>query len=433
MKVEVNTINPCKKQVAIEVEPENLKEDYNAICVEFQKRARVPGFRPGKAPFSVIRQRYREEIRKEFLDSAVQKFLREVMKSENLSPLVSPHVHDLSFSDNQPLRFKAVFEILPTIELSNYKGLEIEKIVPEVKKEEIESVLKQMQERMAEFLPVEGRSVQTGDFAMITYSGRVSDDSQPALGSKDIYCEIGGANTLPEFTENLMGASAGETRRFTLKYASDVPTKQLAGKEIEYSVELQSIKTKKIPELNDDFAKDVGQHDTLEELRRQIKADLTATKEHEARSRMQEVLLEKLIESNPFEIPEVLVKKQSEQRLNDYLRTLVMQGIHPQTLDIDWSAFQARQREMAIHDVKAALVLDRIADQEGIQIFDEEVEEEISRYAREANQPLGAVKSRLTKDGGTDRMKSRIRNRKSLDLLLSLATFKNPQSIIVQP
>jgi trigger factor len=433
LKIEVHSDDACKRELTIEVEAESVKEDYDSVCNKYLRQARVPGFRPGKAPLSLIKQRYKDAIREDFLELAVQKNFRSAIQSENLAPLQAPHVHDISYTEGQPLRFKAGFEVLPTVEVRNYKGLEIEQTTTEVKEEEIEQSLRQIQERLAQYTPVEDRAVQTGDFAVISYAGKFSEGNEPSFQSQDIYCEVGGAETLPEFTENLIGARSGESRTFKIKYDPEFPNRKLAGKEVEYALEVHSIKLKKTPELNDDFARDVGEFKTLEELRGKIRNDVAADKERSVRSQMQTRLLDQVIESNPFEVPDVLVRRQTENRFNDYVRTLVMQGIHPQTLDINWAQFQERQREQAIHDVKAGLVLEHIADQENLQVTDEEVDEEISRRAKEAQQPFEAVKSRLTKDGGADRIKDRLRNRKSLDLLLSTATFKNPQSVIVQP
>ncbi len=433
MKIEVHSDGACKKELTIEVAAENLKEDYDSVCNKYLRQARVPGFRPGKAPLSLIKQRYKEAIREDFLELAVQKSFGSAIQSENLAPLQAPHVHDISYSEGQPLRFKAHFEILPTVEIRNYKGLEIEQTTAEVSEEEIEHSLHQLQERLAQYTPVEDRAVQTGDFAVVSYTGKFAAGDEPSFESKDVYCEVGGAETLPEFTESLVGSRSGESKTFKIKYAPEFPNKKLAGKEVEYTLQVHSIKLKKIPELNDDFARDVGEFKTLEELQSKIRNDIAGDKERSARSQMQNRLLDQVIESNPFEVPEVLVQKQTENRINDYVRTLVMQGIHPQSLDINWAQFQERQREQAVHDVKAGLVLEHIADQENLQVTDEEVDEEILRRAKEAQQPFEAVKSRLTKDGGADRIKDRLRNRKSLDLLLSTATFKNPQSVIVQP
>jgi trigger factor len=433
LKIEVHSDGACKRELTVEVEAEDLKEDHDSVCNKYLRQARVPGFRPGKAPLSLIKQRYKDAIREDFLELAIQKSFRSAIQSENLVPLQAPHIHDVSYSEGQTLRFKAHFEVLPEVEIKNYKGLEIEKTTTEVKEEEIEQSLRQLQERLAQYTPVEDRAAQPGDFAVVSYTGKFSEGNEPSFQAQDVYCEVGGVETLPEFTENLVGSVTGDSRTFKIKYDTEFPNKKLAGKEIEYTLQVHSIKLKKTPELNDDFARDVGEFKTLEELRNKIRSDIALDKERSARAQMQNRLLEQVIESNPFDVPDVLVQKQTENRLNDYVRSLVMQGIHPQTLDINWAQFQERQREQGIRDVKAGLVLEHIADQENLQVTDEEVDEEISRRAKEAQQPVEAVKSRLTKDGGADRIRDRLRNRKSLDLLLSTATFKNPQSVIVQP
>jgi trigger factor len=433
LRVEVNSLNSCKKEVRIEVAAEDLKGDYNSVCNKYRTNTRVPGFRPGKAPLAVIMARCKDSIKEDFLETALQKYFAEAIRHENLSPLHPPHFHDISYSDGEPLSFKAVFEVLPKLEISDYKGLEIEKISPEVTEEGIEEALQEMRERMAEYLPADDRPVESGDIAVISYSGKFSDGSQPGPEAKDVYYEVSAPNSLPEFNQNLIGARVGDSKSFTVKYSQEFPNRSLAGKEVEYAVELQSIKIKKIPDLNDDFARDVGQFNGLVELRNKIRSDLSARKELVARSEMQGKLLDLVIERNPFDVPEVMVKKQVENRLKDYIQSLIMQGVHPKTLDIDWAELQERQKEKALHDVKAALVLEHIAEQEKVTVSDNEIDEEISKRAQEARQSFEAAKSRLTKDGGKDKLTSRIRNRKSLDLLLSLATFKNPQGIIIQP
>jgi trigger factor len=433
LKVEVETVNDCKRELRIEVDQEDLKEDYDSVCNKYLRQARVPGFRPGKAPLSLIRQRFKDAIREDFLEVTIQKNFRSAAQSENLTPLQSPHIHDLSYSEGQPLRFKAVFEVLPKLQINHYRGLEVERITADVREEEIEQSLRRIQERFAQYTPVEDRAAQAGDFAVISYTGSFPEGTEPSFEARDIYCEIGGPETLPAFTENLLGAETGSTKTFQIKYESEFPNKKLAGKRVDYMVQVQAIKLKRLPELNDDLARDVGEFQSLAELRNKVRDDIAAEKEQAARSQMQTRLLDRVIEANPFEVPDVLVQRQTENRFNDYVRALVMQGIHPQTLDVDWAQFQERQREQAIRDVKASLVLENIADQENLQVTDEEVDQEILRRAKEAQQPFEVAKSRLTKDGGADKIRDRLRNRKSLELLLSTATFKNPQSVIVQP
>ena len=433
MKVEVVNKNSCQRAVSIEVEPESLKPDHSAICSKYQRQARVPGFRQGKTPMSLILQRFKNEIREDFLEAAVQKHLLEAIKQEKLQPLDHPHVHDLTYNDGEPLKFTAEFEVLPELNLSNYRGLEIERVPVEVKEEEVEATIKTMQERMAQYLPVTGRAIQTGDFAVISYVGRFGDPSKKDIEAKNTYCEVGSDNTLPEFNENLLGAQAGDKKSFQVKYPDDFPNKELAGTEIQYDIEVQDIRQKQVPELNDEFAKDAGQYTSLEDLRNKVRESLISNREQAAQSNMQEKLVELIIQNNPFDVPAVMVKKQTENRLNDYVRSLIARGVHPKTLDINWAEFQERQKELAATDVKVALVLEHIAEKENITVTEEELDEDISKRAQESQQAFEAVKSRLTKEGATDRIKDRIRNKKSLDLLLNLASVKDPQGIIVQP
>jgi len=433
LKVEVVNKNSCQRAVNIEVDPESLKPDHSAVCNKYQRQARVPGFRQGKTPMSLILQRFKNEIREDFLEASVQKHLLEAIKSEKLQPLDHPHIHELSYNEGEPLRFTAEFEVLPELNLSNYRGLEIERVPVEVKEEEVEATIKTMRERMAQYLPVTGRAIQTGDFAVISYVGKLGDPSKKDIEAKDTYCEVGSDNTLPEFSDNLLGAQTGDKRSFPVKYPNDFPNKELAGTEVQYDIEVQDIRQKQVPELNDEFAKDAGQYESLEELRNKIRESITSNKGQVAQSDMQEKLVELIIQNNPFDVPGVMVKKQTENRLNDYVRSLIARGVHPKTLDINWAEFQERQKELAVTDVKVALVLEHIAAKENISVTEEELDQDISKRAQESQQAFEAVKSRLTKDGATDRIRDRIRNKKSLDLLLNLASVKDPQGIIVQP
>lgn len=433
MKVEVVHKNSCQRAVTIEVDPESLKQDHLAVCSKYQRQARVPGFRQGKTPMSIVLQRFKNEIREDFLEGAVQKHLLEAIKAEKLDPLDHPHIHDLTYSEGEPLKFTAEFEVLPELNLSNYRGLQIERVPVDVKEEEVDATIKAMQERMAQYVPVSGRAIQNGDFAVVSYVGKFGDPSKKDIEAKEIYCEVGSDNTLTEFNQNLLGAQTGEKRSFPVKYPDDFPNKELAGTEVQYEIEVQDIRQKQVPELNDEFAKDAGQYGSLEELRSKVRERITSNKEQAAQSAMQEKLVGLIIQDNPFDVPAVMVRKQTENRLNDYVRSLISRGVHPKTLDIDWTEFQERQKELAVTDVKVALVLEHIAEQENITVTEEEVDEDISKRAQETHQAFEAVKSRLTKEGATDTIKDRIRNKKSLNLLLSLASVKDPLGIIVQP
>ncbi len=433
MNIEVNQINGCKREMTVQVPPETLLGDYNAVCERYRLMAKVPGFRPGRAPMQVILKRHKAAIREDFVEKAVEKHLLEAMRERGLSPLSSPKIQNLSYEEGAPLQFTAVFEVLPKLEIASYRGLEIEKVIPEVNNGEIEESVRQIQERQAEYLPVEGRPIQSGDTAIVSYTGKYLDNSRPAFNGDDIYCEVGAEKTLKEFTDNLLGVAPSDQRRFLVSYPKDFPNHSMASKEVEYLLTVKAIKLKKLPELNDDFAKNVGSYNSMGELESKLREDMIASKQEAARTDMQEKLIDLVLEQNSFDVPEVMVQRQTEARLNDFVQTLLMQGIHPQTANLDWTKLQQQQKERAEHDVRVSLLLDYVAEEEKIEVSEAEVDSEILKRAQAAKQSFEAVKSRLTKEGGTDRIKTRIRNRKSLDLLLSLASFKNPQGIIIQP
>lgn len=433
MKVEVNLLSSCRTELGIEVGAERWEPDYRAVCQKYLRQARVPGFRPGRAPLPIVQQRYRDSIRADFLEAAVRKYFKEAVESESLAPLSLPKIADVDFAPGQPFTFRATFEVPPALELPDYKGLEIEQVPTEVEDEEVEAVLGQLREQSAEYLPVEDRPARAGDHAVISLQGKVSTAGRQDIREDDAYCELGGEGTPQEFTDNLSGARCGDTRTFAVTYGDDHANRQLAGHQVNYRVEIKAVKQKRLPELDDEFAKDAGDYSSLEELRAKVRADRVERKEKAARSEMQTRLVDRLVEDASFEVPEVLVEEQLETRLKEAMQALVMQGVHPSTLKLDWDRFREQQRERAVLDVKRGILLERIADKERLTVSDGELEEEISRIAQRADQPIEAVRSRLTRDGGATRIKNTIRNRKCLDLILRLASVKTPPGLIVQP
>jgi len=433
LKVEVNLLSSCRTELSIEVEAERWKPDYQAVCQKYLRQARVPGFRPGRAPLPIVQQRFGDSIRADFLEAAVRKYFKEAVESESLKPLSLPKIAEVDFAPGQSFTFKATFEVPPALELPNYKGLEIEQVPAEVQDEEVEVVLGQLREQAAEYLPVEDRPASSGDHAVISLEGKYSTAGRKDIRDEDVYCELGGEGTPQEFTDNLSGARCGETRTFAVTYEDDHPNRQLAGQQVNYRVELKAIKQKRLPELNDEFAKDAGDYSSLQDLRSKVRADCVERKEKAARSEMQSSLVDRMVEDTSFEVPEVLVEEQLETRLKETMQALMMQGVHPSTLKLDWNQFREQQREKAVLDVKRAVLLEHIAEEEQLTVSDEELEEEISRIAQGADQPIEAVRSRLTGDGGAARIKNTIRNRKCLDLILRLASVKTPPGLIVQP
>src|SRR5215831_14240390 len=275
MKAELIDLSECKKNLDIEIPQEVVDAEITHIAQELARRARVPGFRPGKAPIAVIKTRFREEIVSEMMQHLMPKYFGDAVDERKLDIVQAPHFESVDYDSGKPLRFKAVFEVYPKFEISNYVGIAVQQIAATVEESEVESSLKKLQDEMAELTPVEdSRPIQSGDFAEISYTGTIEGTDEPPITGEKAVAEIGGRTTVKEFTENLIGAKAGEERTFNVIYRADYPTARLAGKTIAYQVKIEALKTKETPELNDEFAQRFGDYGTLDELKTKIREDL---------------------------------------------------------------------------------------------------------------------------------------------------------------
>ena len=414
------TETTCKREIELEIPAENVTKATEKVARDLARVARIPGFRPGKAPVTLIRRRFAGDIQGEVLQSLVPEYLEKALDEKKLVPVTRPEVDKVEFKEGEPLKFRAVFEVLPEFELSNYKGLEIQVDAVEAGQAQVDKVVEEMRERAATFVPVEGRAAKDGDFALIKLSGMPEGGGDP-VEADNIMCHIGAEETLESFTENLRGANPGETKKFQSKYPDDYPDQKLAGKTYDYSVEVLAIKEKKLPEVNDEFAKDAAGEasgvTTVAELRKKILENLEAAKEDQQSSQAREKILEALVKKHDFPVPEALVEHQMDVRLERTVRSLTAQGVDPRAVNVDWVSLRRRQHDRAVDDVKAELLLDRIADAEKIEATDEDVEKEISALAERSGESATALRARLTKQGALDRMKSKLRSDKTIEWL----------------
>jgi trigger factor len=354
------------------------------------------------------------------VESLVPRYFRKEAEKQGLVPVSQPRVTDLHIHEGEPLRFKASFEIMPEIKVEGYKELRAEHPAIEVKDEEVEEALNSVREQHATYTSVEGRPLQDGDFAQASMDGRpkeAEDKTQP-VHMDEVLIEIGGKNTVPEFSENLRGATAGETREFEVKYPEDSTDKRLAGKTLVYTVKVQAIKQKNLPELNDEFAKELGEFTSLDQVRKQIRENMQAERKHDAEREAKDKLVNELVKRNDFEVPESLVDRQIDLRLERGLRALAAQGMKMEDMKkMDLPRLRAGQRDQAVQDVKSSLLLDRIAELENIDVGEDELNHEIEALAQQTKQTSEAVRARLTQDGGLDRIRNRIRSEKTLEFL----------------
>jgi trigger factor len=422
-----------KREISVEVPADEVTRETEAIILKYQKVARLPGFRKGHVPASMIRHRFAEDLKSDVVEALVPRYFRKEAEKLGMIPVSQPRVTELHIHDGEPLTFKASFEVMPEIRVEGYKELRAEHPEITVTDEDVEQALASVREQHATFTSVEGRPLADGDFAQASFDGQPKDAAKN--GAKDaakhgkagdanpvhmdeVLIEIGGKNTVPEFTENLRGVSAGEERSFEVAYAADAQDNRLAGKTFVYTVKVQAIKRKDMPELNDDFAKELGEFTTLDQVRKQIRENMIAEKSHAAEHEAKEKLTAELVRRNDFEVPESLVERQIDLRLERGLRALAAQGMKMEDMKkMDLPRLRVGQREQALQDVKSSLLLDRVAELEKIEVDEEELNREIASLAKQSKQTPEAVRARLTQDGGLDRIRNRIRSEKTLNFL----------------
>jgi len=406
----------CRRELELEIPAEEVEKAMERTAREFARVARVPGFRPGKAPVALIRRRFAADLKEEVLHSLVPEYIERAVGAQKLTPVTRPQVDRVDFADNGPLRFRATFEVLPEFDLADYKNLEIAIPALEVTGADVEKQLARLREEAAKFFPIEGRAVADGDYAVLKLIGTPVGGGDP-VRADNVVCHVGAEETLAAFTENLRGAHAGDHRRFEARYPDDYPDPKLAGRVYNYAVEVLAIKERRLPELDDGFAKEVSDAATLAELRARIRQGLEAAREQRQQQLARERILEALAARHDFPVPEALVEHHMDARLERAVRSLVAQGIDPRAVNVDWRALRRRQRDRAVADVRAELLLDRIASAEGIEVTEEELEKEILALAERSGESATAVRARLTKQGALDTMKSRLRSDKVLEWL----------------
>jgi trigger factor len=411
-----------KREISVEIPAAEVARETELQIQRYQKSARLPGFRAGHVPASIIKQRFGDGLRADVAEALIPKYFRREAEKLGLIPVSQPRVTDMHMHDGEPLTFKASFEVLPEIQVEGYKDLRADKPEINVTDDDVEQALTSLREQHATYTTVEGRPLAEGDFAQASMDGKPKDGKDVAKANpvhmEDVLIEIGGKNTVAEFSQNLTGASAGDERTFDVSYPEDSSDKRLAGKTFVYTVKVNGIKQKGLPELNDDFAKELGEFTSLDQVRKQIRENMEAEKRHTAEHEAKDKLVAELVKRNDFEVPESLVDRQIDLRLERGLRALAAQGMKMEDLKkMDLPRLRAGQREQAVHDVKSSLLLERIADLEKIEVGDEEVNRELEALARQSKQTSEAVRARLTEDGGLDRIRIRIRSEKTLDFL----------------
>lgn len=423
MKVEYIEETSVRKALTFEVEPELVQTEIDKRAKELARKVRLPGFRPGKTPLEVVKKRFRDEIMSEAAEAIVNKVVFDELEGRGLRPLAPPKVEEVSLEEGQPMKFKAVFETLPLVELPDWKGLEVKVKGASVSDEDVDKELEKLREQAARFDPVEeSRPTQAGDYVLLDLTWKPLDGGKGGH-DENALIEIGNAGNHPDMNKGLEGLTAGQTKELDVAWGEDAAP-SIAGKTVRYTVTLKGIKAKVVPAADDDFAKDLGEFDSLAQLRDKLRAQLQEAEERRIERDTRAGLTEALIARAGFEVPESLVERHMTARTENLARGLAYQGIDPRKVGVNWNDYRESTREDSVRAARADILIDEIARRQGVEVLEAEIDAELARIAERAGRSKEVVRAQMTKEGDLGALAARIREEKTLDLLKASASIE---------
>jgi trigger factor len=414
----VSTAADCKRSVEIEIPLEEVEKTKERVTSSLRQRVRLPGFRPGKAPLSMIQSRFESDIRHEVLEMLLPQAFREKVDKDGLKVVGQPNISDLKFEAGQPIHFKAEFEVAPDFEPAEYRGLEAKYEEPQVTDEEVNERLEKMRESKAEYVNLDPRPIEANDYVLVHLK---SLEGLAEAIDTDVQIQVSAEDTLPAFTETLLGASPDETKQVDITYPEDYGQENLAGKTVKFELTPKTLRKKELPALDDEFAHDLGDFKTLDELKDTLRKTIFGEKQYSAQRVAKEEIIDKLVAANDFPIPEAYIDRQIENQVRMQLNQLAGQGIDPNSIKLDWSKVKESQAEKASRNVRASLLLEKIADKEGIHATKDEVDVEVQRIARREREAVAVTRAKLEKDGVLAQISNQIQTEKTLQFLFDNA------------
>jgi trigger factor len=419
MKTELTDINETQKTIRIEIPTEVVDAEINRIARDYTKQARIPGFRPGKVPPTLVKQRFREQILHDVMHGLIPRAVDEALQARGIEPVDTPDIKDVALREGHPLTFTAAVETVPPVDPGDLSTVTLREASTEVDEAAVEQAIQRLRSQAAKFEPVEGRPVADGDSVVLDIERRAAGEEPER--HEGVTVELGSPANPPDFDANLTGLTPGETKTFTVRFPESYPVPDMAGAEVTYTVAVKEIRRKVLPEIDDEFAKDLGAFDSLDALRERVRTDLQAEAEEAARRQLRNDLLRQLAERVTFRVPAVLVEREIDRRLEEFVRQLMQQRIDPRQSGIDWGQFRESQREAAQAAVASALVLDEVARRENLTVAPEDVDKEIEAYATRAGRTPAAIRAQIEKEGGLGRLAAGLRREKAVDFALSRA------------
>jgi trigger factor len=421
MKADLVDVNETRKNLKIEIPSDVVDAEIDRVARDYSKRARIPGFRPGKAPTRVIKQRFKDQILHDVAHDLVPRAVDEALRERGVEPVDTPDILDVLVEEGRAMTFTASFDTVPAFDVGPYETITITRPSNRVEDEAVNQALERLRNRAARFEPVEGRGIVEGD--IVTVDLERTDPDGKVDKHTDVTVELGASANPPGFDAELLGLEAGGTKSFTVHYPADHPIGELANTDVSYTVTVKGLKRRVLPDLDDEFAKDLGEFETLDALTTRVRDDLEHEARHAADRAVRGDLMKQLAARVSFEVPQSLIERETDRRLEDFAGRLVDQGIDPRKAGLDWKAFRDAQRDPAREAVASALVLDEVARREQLEVTNAEVDQEIERYAERTGRTPAAVRAALEKEGGLSRIYTGLRREKSIDFLMARATI----------
>ncbi|HEY2325710.1 MAG TPA: trigger factor [Thermoanaerobaculia bacterium] len=416
MLLNYTDLSPVRKSVEVEIPADLIARESDRVTQEFGRQAKIPGFRPGKVPVSVVRNRFAKEIQEEVMSRLLPATFRDAVAERGVEPVGDPQLeHVDAFIEGAPIKYKAAFEIKPQIELREYRGISVDDPKIEVSETDVEAMIERLRDQASAYRPVEDRALEDGDIAVIDIA---STPEGGELNSDTGHFRLGEETPLPELHDALRGKNPGATASFDKAYGDDAQQEEWRGKNVHHDVMLKEIRVQEKPEVNDEFAKAVGEWESVDAMREAIRGDIRRHREVEAMRLKRTEIGDALLNAHELEAPETLIEEELGRSLNNYARFLSSQGVDLQKAEIDWEKMSAEFRPDAIKRVKRSLILEAIAKKEGLLVSDVEVDAEIRRAANEAERDFAEVKHRMKHDGGYESLRTSLAQDKALELVL---------------
>jgi trigger factor len=429
MKSELVTVSETRRTLTIEVPSNAVDEAVGNAAAKLGRTVKIPGFRPGKVPATVIRQRFKPQIMQDVAEHLVSKAVGEALVEQSVEPVETPEIKDLVLEEGKPLTFKASFDVVPSFDPGDLTTIEATEPSRAVADDVVAQSLERIRERNARFEAVETGAVEAGHTVVVGLERR-GTDKDGKQGDVDrheqVSIELGAPSNPPGFDEQVIGMTPGSSKSFTITYPADYAIPELASGTVYYTVNLKEIKKRVVPALDDELAKDLGDFSSLEDLRKRVREDLEHEAMHAAERQLRQDVLRQLAARVPFAVPASLVEREIDRRLEEFARRLMEQRVDPRQANIDWNAFREGQRAPATEAVASAIVLDEIARRDHIVVSDEELEAELQRYAEQTGHSVASIRARLQKDGELGRLAAGLRRDKAVTYVLSKATIKKP-------